>query len=375
MGLALYVHVPFCPQHCPYCAFAVVTGHRELYERYVAAVCGEVRQWWDRRPTGALQTVFIGGGTPSMLAPVQVQQILDSAATVFGIEAQAEITLEANPGTVDAAKFAGLRRAGVNRLSLGVQAFHDADLKNLGRLHSAAEAARAFEAARQADFAALSIDLIFSIPGSSRERWRQTLQHAIDCQPEHISTYSLTLEEGTRFAQRYHQGRLQPVSEDDDAWAYAWTMERLQAAGFEHYEVSNFARPGFRSQHNWGYWHGASYVGVGLSAHSFAGATRSWNTPDIRAYLDAVEHGQSPCIGEEVLEASTLRQEQLWLQLRTCEGVRLARDELRLLQQNAKFQAMLQEGLVRLEASQLYLTPQGFLLADTIGVDIVDMLD
>jgi oxygen-independent coproporphyrinogen-3 oxidase len=176
-------------------------------------------------------------------------------------------------------------------------------------------------------------------------------------------------------AQRYLQGRLQPVSEDDDAWAYTWTMEQLQAAGFEHYEVSNFARPGFRSQHNWGYWHGASYVGVGLSAHSFTGATRSWNTPDIRVYLDAVEHGQSPCIGEEVLDARSLRQEQLWLQLRTCEGVWLALDELQVLQQNAKFQAMLQRGLVVLQASQLRLTPQGFLLADTIGIDIVDMLD
>jgi oxygen-independent coproporphyrinogen-3 oxidase len=310
-----------------------------------------------------------------MLAPVQVLQILDAAASVFGIEAPAEITLEANPGTVDAAKFAALRQAGVNRLSLGVQAFHDTDLKNLGRLHSAAEAAAAVEAARQAGFTALSIDLIFSIPGSSRERWRQTLQRAIDYQPEHVSTYSLTIEEGTRFAQRYHQGRLLPVSEDDDAWAYAWSMEALQAAGFEHYEVSNFARPGFRSQHNWGYWHGVPYVGIGLSAHSFTGVTRSWNTPDIRAYLDAVEHGQSPCIGEEVLDTGTLRQEQLWLQLRTCEGVRLAPWELRVLQQNTKFQAMLQSGLVVRETSRLRLTPQGFLLADTIGVDIVDMLE
>jgi oxygen-independent coproporphyrinogen-3 oxidase len=263
----------------------------------------------------------------------------------------------------------------VNRLSLGVQAFHDADLKTLGRLHSATDAARAFDAARQAGFAALSIDLIFSIPGSSRQRWRKTLQCAIDCQPEHLSTYSLTLEEGTRFAQRHHQGRLQPVSEDDDAWAYAWTMERLQAAGFEHYEVSNFARPGFRSQHNWGYWHGASYLGVGLSAHSFAAGMRSWNIPDIRGYLDAVERGRSPCIGQEVLDARTLRQEQLWLQLRTCDGVRLALGELWVLQQNAKFQAMQQSGLVVREDSQLRLTPKGFLLADTIGVEIVDMLE
>jgi oxygen-independent coproporphyrinogen-3 oxidase len=332
-------------------------------------------QWRDRTSIGSLQTVFIGGGTPSMLAPVQVQQLLDSAASVFGIEAQAEITLEANPGTVDAAKFAAIRQAGVNRLSLGVQAFHDLDLKNLGRLHRATEAELAFEAARQAGFAALSIDLIFSIPGSSRERWRQTLQRAIDYQPEHISTYSLTIEEGTRFAQRYHRGRLLPVSEEDDAWAYAWSMEQLEAAGFEHYEVSNFARPGFRSQHNWGYWHGASYVGVGLSAHSFASGMRSWNTPDIRAYLDAIEHDESPCIGQEVLEADTQRQEQLWLQLRTCEGVRLEPYELQRLQQNTKFQAMMQSGLVVLEASQLCLTCKGFLLADTIGIEVVDMLE
>ena len=375
-GFGLYVHIPFCPQHCPYCAFAVLTGHRDLYSRYVDAVCNELHQWREEFPSmQPLQTIFIGGGMPSMLSPAQLRQILETASTLFGIEAGAEITLEANPSTVDAEKFDAIRYLGVNRLSLGVQAFQDDDLKSLGRLHSAREAELAFEAARQADFSILSLDLIFSIPGAPREHWRATLQRALDLRPDHISTYSLTIEEGTRFSQRYHQGRLQTVSEIDDAWAYEWCMKQMELAGFEHYEVSNFARPGCRSRHNWGYWHGAVYFGVGLSAHAFVAGERRWNTPDIHNYLEAVEAGKSPRASQETLEPEAARREQLWLQLRTCDGVCLARDELRALQSMPKFQAMLTEDLIYLCERQLTLTPRGFLLADVIGIDVVDMME
>lgn len=374
-AFGLYVHIPFCPQHCPYCAFAVLTGHRELYDRYVAAVCTEIRQWQHLAPSGPLHTIYLGGGTPSMLEPAQLRQILETAAATLGIDSGAEITIEANPTTADAAKFAAIRRSGFNRVSLGVQSFNDAALKTLGRLHSAAEAEEAFGAARRADFANINMDLIFSIPGVPRAQWRQSVQQILALYPEHISTYSLTIEEGTRFAQRYHQGRLQPVSEEDDVWSYAWVIETLNAAGYEHYEVSNFARPSFRSRHNWGYWHGATYVGVGLSAHSYVGGQRRWNTRDIREYITAIEAGRSAAAGHEVIEPGTARQEQLWLQLRTCNGVRLEAGELYTLQQAPKFQAMLQDELVQIEQQRLRLTPQGFLLADTIGVDVVAMLE
>lgn len=371
----LYVHIPFCPQHCPYCAFAVLTGHQALYERYVEAVCTEIRSWQHLAAKGPLHTIFFGGGTPSMLEPVQVQRILDTAAATLGLMPDAEITLEANPSTADSARFAAFRRLGCNRLSLGVQAFNDADLKTLGRLHSAAEAEHAYATARQAGFTNLNLDVIFSIPGAPRTHWQQTLQRVIALRPEHVSTYSLTIEEGTRFAQRSQQGRLQPVSEDDDAWAYAWAMETLDTAGYEQYEVANFAWPGFRSRHNWGYWHGAAYLGVGLAAHSFLDDRRHWNTPDVQQYIACLEAGQSPCAGEEVLDTATARRERVWLQLRTAEGAALEAAEIEMLHHLPKFQGMLDEGLVQLAAHRLCLTRRGLLLADAIGVEVLDMLE
>ena len=374
-AFGLYVHIPFCPQHCPYCAFAVLTGHREWYDRYIEAVCTEIRHWQPLASRGPLSTVYFGGGTPSMLEPAQLCRIVDTAGTILGIAPDAEITLEANPSTADSNKFAAFIQCGFNRLSLGMQSFHDAGLKALGRLHTAAEAETAFIAARRAGFTNVNIDLIFSIPGMPRSRWCHTVSKAIALQPEHISTYSLTIEEGTRFAQRYHQGRLHPVTEEDDAWAYGWVMDTLEAAGYEHYEVSNFARPGYRSRHNWGYWFGATYVGVGLGAHSFVGTQRSWNTKEIHAYLTAIEAGHLPCADYEVIVTDAARQEQILLQLRTSDGVGLDAAALSILQRAPKFLGMLQTGLVILDAQQLRLTRQGFLLADSITLEIVDILE
>lgn len=374
-SFGLYVHIPFCPQRCPYCAFTILTGHTALYDRYVAAVCTEIRAWQSLAHKGPLQTVFFGGGTPSLLAPARVQQILDAAAATFGIAPDAEISLEANPTTADAEKFAALRTSGCNRLSLGVQSFNDTDLKTLGRWHSAADAEAAYATARQAGFANVNMDVIFSIPGAPRQHWQATVHTLLALAPEHISTYSLTIEEGTRFARRYHQGRLAPVTEDDDAWAYAWVMETLAAAGYEHYEVSNFARPGCRSRHNWGYWHGADYLGVGLSAHSLLDGRRHWNLRAIRAYITAIEAGRAACEGTELLDPVTTRHERLWLQLRTCEGTTLQPAELQTLLSEPKFQAMLEAGLVQLQAPRVHLTPSGFLLADAIGVEVLASLE
>jgi oxygen-independent coproporphyrinogen-3 oxidase len=353
----------------------VLTGHGELYERYVEAVCAEIRHWQHLASRGPLSTIYFGGGTPSMLEPDQLHRMVEAAESTLGIAADAEITLEANPSTADSTKFAALLQCGFNRLSLGVQSFTDAGLKALGRLHSAAEAETAFIAARRAGFTNVNMDLIFSIPGELRSHWRHSVHKTLALQPEHISTYSLTIEEGTRFAQRYHQGRLHPVTEEDDAWAYAWAMDTLEASGYEHYEVSNFARPGYRSRHNWGYWFGATYVGVGLSAHSFVDGERRWNTKDIHAYLAAIEAGDSPSSGHEVIADNTARQEQILLQLRTRDGVLLETEELSTLQRAPKYLGMRQTGLVALEAQRLRLTRQGFLLADTIALEIVHVLE
>jgi oxygen-independent coproporphyrinogen-3 oxidase len=371
----LYVHIPFCPQRCPYCAFTILTGHTAFYDRYVEAVCAEIRSWQSLAPKGPLQSVFFGGGTPSLLDPVHVQQILDTATATFGMGPEAEITLEANPTTADAQKFSAFRASGCNRLSLGVQSFNDADLKTLGRWHSAADAEAAYGAARRAGFTNVNLDVIFSIPGAPRQRWQATVHRLLELAPEHISTYALTIEEGTRFARRQHQGRLAPIAEEDDAWAYAWVMETLAAAGYEHYEVSNFARSGYRSRHNWGYWHGADYLGVGLSAHSLLNGQRHWNRRTLQAYLSAVEAGCTPWEDSERLDPVAARHERLWLQLRTCAGTTLQPSELRSLLSAPKFQAMLEAGLVHLQALRLCLTSSGFLLADAIGVEVLTILE
>ncbi|MBM3225911.1 MAG: radical SAM family heme chaperone HemW [Candidatus Tectomicrobia bacterium] len=371
----LYVHIPFCPQRCPYCAFTILTGHTELYERYVAAVCTEIRSWHHLASKGPLHTVFFGGGTPSLLAPAQIQRILHTAVSTFGLAAHAEVTLEANPTTADAQHFAAFHARGITRLSLGVQSFHDIDLQTLGRWHSAADAETAYRIARQVGFTNVSIDVIFSIPGATRQRWQTTVERLLDLAPEHISTYALTIEEGTRFARREHQGHLTPVTEEDDAWAYAWVMETLASAGYQHYEVSNFARPGYRSQHNWGYWHGADYLGVGLSAHSLLDGQRHWNRRGLHAYLTAVEAGQAPQAGAERLDAVAARLERLWLQLRTCTGVIFQPQELQVLLSDPKFQAMLDKGLLHLHDTTVHLTPAGFLFADAIGVEVAALLE
>jgi len=371
----LYVHIPFCPQRCPYCAFTILTGYTAFYDRYVEAVCTEIRSWQSLAHKGPLQTVFFGGGTPSVLEPAHIQHILDTAAATFGIAPEAEITLEANPTTADTQKFRAFRASGCNRLSLGVQSFNDTDLTTLGRWHSAADAEVAYSTARRAGFTNVNLDVIFSIPGASRQHWQTTVHKLLTLAPEHISTYSLTIEEGTRFARRHHQGRLTPVSEEDDAWAYAWVMETLGAAGYEHYEVSNFARPGLRSRHNWGYWHGADYLGVGLAAHSLLNGQRHWNRRALLAYLTAVEAGCTPREGTERLDPVAARHEHLWLQLRTCTGTILQPAELQTLLSAPKFQAMLEAGLVHLQHLHLRLMPSGFLLADAIGVEVLTILE
>jgi oxygen-independent coproporphyrinogen-3 oxidase len=370
----LYVHIPFCPQHCPYCAFAVLTGHRHLYERYVDAVCREL-QMWEPAQLGPFHTVYIGGGTPSMLAPGQLAQILTPAASVGGIAAGAEVTLEANPTTIEASKFTDLRRAGFNRLSLGVQSFSDTDLKLLGRFHNASECDEAYRRARRAGFDNVSIDLMFSVPGAPQTHWKRTLEHALGLAPEHISTYSLTIEEGTRFAKRQREGDLNPVSEAEDEWCYAWTMERLERAGYEQYEVSNFARQGYRSRHNWGYWTRVPYVGVGMSAHAYVDGRRQWNVSQIEPYLSLVETNHKPCAGTEFLQGWEKREEELWLQLRTCDGVQLDDRECRALERADKFAAMRRNGWLCLDRQRLTLTRQGRMLADAIGLEIAALIE
>ena len=368
MALGLYIHVPFCPQRCPYCAFATVVGQEDRHGLYAEAICREIESWGHL--SGPVETVFLGGGTPSQVEPALIGQMLKAAQRHLGLHADAEVSIEVNPGTVDREKFAALKALGCNRISIGAQAFGDADLRHLGRQHSAADVERAYAAARAAGFANVSLDLVANVLGVSEANWHFSVERAIALTPEHLSVYSLTIEEGTIFAQRQRQGLLEPVVDDRQARTLEWTDAQLVAAGYEHYEISNYARLGYRSRHNWGYWTGVPYLGVGLGAHSFIDGKRFWNTRDFNAYLDAVHQGRSPCAGEETIAPDTARRERLWLGLRTIEGVELAEEEVGRLQGSKRFEDLEKVGYVVLESQRLRLTRAGFLLADALSLEL-----
>jgi oxygen-independent coproporphyrinogen-3 oxidase len=368
MALGLYIHVPFCPQRCPYCAFATVVGQTEHHGLYAEAICREIESWGHL--SGPVETVFLGGGTPSQVEPALIGQMLKAAQRHLGLHADAEVSIEVNPGTVDREKFAALKALGCNRISIGAQAFGDADLRHLGRQHSAADVERAYAAARAAGFANVSLDLVANVLGVSEANWHFSVERAIALTPEHLSVYSLTIEEGTIFAQRQRQGLLEPVVDDRQARTLEWTDAQLVAAGYEHYEISNYARLGYRSRHNWGYWTGIPYLGVGLGAHSFIDGKRFWNTRDFNAYLDAMHQGRSPCAGEETIAPDTARRERLWLGLRTIEGVELTKEEVDRMQGSKRFDDLEKVGYVVLEGQRLRLTRAGFLLADALSLEL-----
>jgi oxygen-independent coproporphyrinogen-3 oxidase len=324
----LYVHVPFCRLVCAYCDFVTVGGRAADIPRYVAALHAELTL---RPAPGDLLTLYFGGGTPSLLRPDAVAGLLAAAEARWRATPQ-EVTLEANPSRREAPDWAGLRAAGVNRISLGVQSLRDNELRALARGHTAAEARAAFAAARVAGFGNVSIDLIYGIPGQSLAGWRDGLRRALALEPDHVSLYALQLALAPdEWAAPPRAGALRwrrrMAARQDDGLAadqYRLAEELLDAAGFRHYELSSWARPGLESRHNGAYWDRRAYTGIGAGAHSYDGAgIRSWNHRDLDAYLADVEAGCPPRAGFEELDEPTRAFEALALGLRRVEGLRL----------------------------------------------------
>jgi oxygen-independent coproporphyrinogen-3 oxidase len=292
-NLALYVHVPFCQTKCPYCDFNSYAGLEGLMAPYVDALIAEMALWREATRDARVTTVFFGGGTPSFLPLAETERIFAALRGSFsaGGGPDAEITVEANPGSADSARLDGLRRLGFNRLSLGVQSFQDDELSasgGLGRIHSAAEARQAFRAARRAGFENVNLDLIYGLPGQALAAWQRTLAEAIALRPEHLSLYALTLEDGTPLAADIARGRRPAPDPDLAADMYLWAGEALAAAGYEHYEISNWALPGYRCRHNLVYWRNQPYLGLGAGAHSCLGGFRFAAVRDPRAYIREV---------------------------------------------------------------------------------------
>jgi oxygen-independent coproporphyrinogen-3 oxidase len=288
-SVSLYVHIPFCQSKCSYCDFNSYAGLESLIPSYVGALLAEMGLW--REPTQQMNvvTVFLGGGTPSLLPLAEVERITTALHQRFRLAADAEVSFEANPGTIDRPYLEELRSLEVNRLSLGVQSFHDDELATLGRIHTAAEAREAYDTARQAGFDNVNLDLIYGLPRQTMTAWQHTVREAIALRPEHLSLYALTVEEGTPLADAVARGRLPPPDADLAADMYLWAEDTLATAGYQQYEISNWAFPDRQCRHNLAYWLNEPYLGLGAGAHSCFGGFRFANVKDPRRYIALVE--------------------------------------------------------------------------------------
>jgi oxygen-independent coproporphyrinogen-3 oxidase len=316
---AAYVHVPFCAHHCGYCDFAIVTGQDHLIESYLDALAAELATLAGPQP---VQTLFVGGGTPTHLTANQLERLLTLVLGWLPLAAGegTEFSIECNPDTLTADKIAVLADHGVNRVSLGAQSFHADLLAMLERAHKAEEIARAVERVRQR-IDNVSLDLIFGVPGQTECLWRSDLTRALALKPDHLSTYGLTYEKGTPLWKRRRSGRLQPLDEDAELALYALAIDTLEAAGFEHYEISNFARPGRRCRHNQTYWANEAYFGFGMGAARYVLGRRETNTRDLRRYLRQALSGKSVTQQSEELPPEQRARETLAVQLRRAEGI------------------------------------------------------
>ena len=367
---SLYVHVPFCETKCVYCDFYSVET-RELEAAFVVLCCEEISRRSGELNTAELFTsVFFGGGTPSLFDPDQMGSLLGALRDGFRIPRDAEITMECNPGTVSLAKLRGYRALGVNRLSFGVQSFHDDDLRFLSRIHTAREAEEGIALAFEAGFDNVNLDLMFSLPNQTPERWLHNLERARALGTTHVSCYSLTVEKGTPLSGMVERGEVFTASEESDAVLYELTMDALASWGFAQYEVSNFARAGFACRHNLAYWRHEDYLGFGPSAHSTWQHRRSWNVSSIRAYSEHIAAGRTAASGGEDLSTEMLRTEYLSLRLRS-EGIRLSGFQQQFgtdfLEDNrATLRRLEAAGLLAIGADSIALTRKGYLVCDEI---------
>ena len=386
--LSVYVHVPFCTAKCGYCDFNSYAGQEHLIPSYAQTLVREAQLWRSATAHHQVTTLFFGGGTPSLIPLAEMGAMMDGLRAAFDIAPDAEVTLEANPNSLDEPYLRGLLDLGFNRLSIGVQSFHDDELRALDRLHDADGARAAFRAARGAGFANVSLDLIFGLPEQPLERWQQSVEQALALEPEHLSLYALTVEEGTPLARQVARGRTPAPDQDAQADQYEWTQERLAEAGYEHYEISNWARPGYRSLHNLTYWECREYLGLGPGAHSYLGGVRFAVAALPSQYLSLVEESWKEAEGgdgktsmRQVVSGETVTPElamsdTLILGLRLVDGVSLSEFRERFdVEALDVFGEQLGEpmeiGLVEVVEGRLRLTERGRLLGNEVFVRLL----
>jgi len=372
--VSIYVHIPFCARRCGYCDFNTYAWRGSIVRETLEAICCHIESLDSEE--FVVPTIFFGGGTPSFPDPELVIRILNTIRSRFRVLPDAEVSIEANPGTGDRSRFTALRQAGFNRLSMGVQAFDDHLLKVLGRTHSASEAIRSYEAARAAGFENINLDLMFALPDQTVRQWQYTLRTAVSLQPEHLSCYALTIEPHTPFYTMYLRGQLSLPDEETDLRMYQHTIRALIRAGYEHYEISNFARPGYRCRHNMVYWRNEEYLGFGPGAVSYRNGVRWKCLSNPHRYVQAVRGGLSLVEEEERLEADASLGETIMLMLRLRDGVDVKAVEDRygvnLEQRYARqLHRLQQQRLLEVTPDRWRITPKGLPIANTICAEFL----
>ncbi|MCL6471449.1 MAG: radical SAM family heme chaperone HemW [Firmicutes bacterium] len=367
----IYIHIPFCKQKCKYCDFNSFAGLEALYGLHVRAVMLEIASKALELDDLNTESIYIGGGTPTLLDPLHVDALLTEVYRRFTVSDDAEVTIEANPETIGKVKLAQLKQAGVNRLSIGFQSLDDGLLKLLGRKHSAAQAVRAFNNAREAGFENINIDLIFGIPGQSLANWAITLEQVVALEPDHLSCYGLMVEPQTALEREIASGKLSKPDEDLQADMFTYTIESLSESGYEHYEISNYAKPGHRSRHNLVYWNNGDYIGFGAGAHSKIGNKRFRNVSGPKEYINSVIAGTNNAFEVVDLTKDDMISETIFLGLRKIEGLDLSSFEARFgcsLQDiyGDQIAELIKDGLLERNNGSLRLTHKGILLGNEV---------
>ncbi len=385
--LGIYVQVPFCQTKCTYCNFHTGVVAKDRFAPYVAAVCREIReherllaaagvQLLDTLPESVVDTVYFGGGTPSLLEPDHLRQILEAINEAFGT-GFTEITLEADPETVEEWKAEGWAKAGISRVSFGVQSFSDQELASAGRMHRREDVYKAVPILRREGIGNISFDLIAGLPHQTKESWKQSLVELVALEPEHVSVYLLEVDEGSRLGKellaggiRYSAGAV--PREDEMAEFYEMAQEVLAAAGYRHYEISNWAKPGFESRHNLKYWKREPYLGFGAGAHSFSGAQRWANAHDAAMYASAIENGQLPVEQLETVTGEQALEEELFLGLRQLDGIDVGRIEREYgVALAPRFEPLAKAGFVEREGNVVRLAEEKLSVSNEVFVELM----
>jgi len=372
---ACYIHIPFCDHKCIYCDFySVITN--DTISSFLTSLKEEINYYGDRYSSNRIITsIFFGGGTPSLMDPGYLHEIISAVKENFNLKKDSEITMETNPGTVDNKKLTAFREAGINRISIGVQSFNDDELQFLTRIHDSETATRTIKEAVNAGFDNVNIDLIFNLPGQTKEKWLNNLKTACTLPVNHISAYSLIVENGTILNKMIIDGKVIIRDNDYDADLYEATIEYLEANDFLQYEVSNFARPGFECLHNNSYWHYNDYFGFGTSSHSFIDRKRWWNYSSVKRYISEIAKNGNAAANQEVLTPEEIHSEFVMLALRS-SGIELKNYKKRfgndwLKKNNSYFEELLETDLILFDDEILKLTAKGYTLCDEILKNIL----